>query len=81
MSNIASGITGATPIWSKIMTKLLEDQESKDWEVPAGLIKKPICFYSKIQDSEEVVVKKYEEWFLEENAPKNSCQIKLPESG
>ncbi len=85
MSNIASGVTGATPIFNKIMTKLLENDESKDWEIPSGLVKLPVCTSFKVPDSEEIIVKRYEEWFLEENVPKNVCLKKttkhLKESG
>ena len=52
MSRIASGITGAAPIWNKIMRSLLVNKESSDWEPPKGLIYKE-C-YSR------------NEWFLEE---------------
>ena len=40
MSRIASGITGAAPIWNKIMSALLKDQSSVEWNVPEGLINK-----------------------------------------
>lgn len=59
MSRIASGITGAAPIWNMIMTSLLKNMESKEWNIPEGLIYKE-C-YSRY------------EWFLEEkqiNCPK-----------
>lgn len=39
MSRIASGITGASPIWNKIMSNLLSDQPSIDWPIPHGVIK------------------------------------------
>ena len=52
MSRIASGITGAAPIWNKIMRSLLQDKQSLDWTIPSGLISKE-CFSRK-------------EWFLEE---------------
>lgn len=59
MSRIASGITGAAPIWNKIMQNLLINQPSKNWIPPKGLIYKD-CYSRK-------------EWFLEEkqlNCPK-----------
>jgi len=40
MSRVASGVTGASPIWNKIMTNLLGSAMSKNWEIPDGLIKK-----------------------------------------
>lgn len=52
MSRIASGITGAAPIWNKIMKTLLIDEESTEWTPPEGLIYKD-CFSRK-------------EWFLKE---------------
>lgn len=59
MSRVASGITGAAPIWNKIMRSLLANQISTSWIVPEGLIYKD-CYGRK-------------EWFLEErqlNCPK-----------
>ncbi len=52
MSRIASGITGAAPIWNRIMRALVENQESTEWTIPSGLVNKD-CFSRK-------------EWFLEE---------------
>ena len=59
MARIASGITGAAPIWNKIISNLLKDQPSVEWPVPSGLINKE-CYGKN-------------EWFLEErqlNCPK-----------
>ena len=57
MSRVASGVTGASPIWNKIMVNLLGNSPSKNWDIPEGMIKKD-C-YGKI------------EYFLKENIP--SC--------
>ncbi len=40
---LASGITGAAPIWSKIMTNLVKDQPDKKFVMPDNVIAKP-CF-------------------------------------
>lgn len=59
MSRIASGITGAAPIWNKIMRALINDEPAKEWNIPEGLVLKD-CYGRK-------------EWFLEErqlNCPK-----------
>lgn len=59
MSRIASGITGAAPIWNRVMSALLKEKPSVEWPVPSGLVKKE-C-YGRF------------EWFLEErqlNCPK-----------
>jgi membrane carboxypeptidase/penicillin-binding protein PbpC len=73
MARVASGVTGATPIFNKIMTNLLKDKSNHTWEVPDGIKKISVCYSSKKSDSEEVVTRKFEEWFLLENIPKNSC--------
>ncbi len=43
MSYVASGITGATPIWNKTISRLLENQPKSDWERPANIIEIEIC--------------------------------------
>jgi len=65
MSRVASGVTGASPIWNKIMTNLLKNSASHNWEIPDGLIKKD-C-YGKT------------EYFLKENVP--SCNPQILDSG
>jgi len=44
MSKIASGITGASPIWAKVFNTILEkNHEPKSFTPPENLIKVPIC--------------------------------------
>lgn len=43
MSRVASGTTGASPIWNKIMTKLLEDKQVKKPVQPAGVVQRTVC--------------------------------------
>ncbi len=43
MSWIASGITGATPIWNKVMSKLVEDKKVKKMVMPSSMVKIPVC--------------------------------------
>ncbi len=44
MSQIASGITGASPIWAKIFSHILStNQEPKNLTLPEDLIRVPIC--------------------------------------
>ena len=64
MSWVASGISGATPIWNRIMTDLLADKEDKKWEVPKTLVKKSICGK--------------EEWIVEDSQIKVSCITSHP---
>ncbi|HLD92067.1 MAG TPA: PBP1A family penicillin-binding protein [Patescibacteria group bacterium] len=69
MSRIASGITGAAPIWNKIMGSLLLSKQAEEWILPEGLVYKE-CYSRK-------------EWFLEEkqlNCPRilePSAQISI----
>jgi membrane peptidoglycan carboxypeptidase len=43
MSWVASGISGATPIWNRIMTEILKDKPGEKWEVPMGVYKATVC--------------------------------------
>lgn len=67
MARVASGVTGASPIWNKIMTALLAQEESKEWEIPGGLVQKKNCFGQM-------------EWFLAENQEIDCSQLILPEA-
>ena len=40
---IASGITGATPIWNEIMTYLLKDKVNETFKVPSGVTSREVC--------------------------------------
>lgn len=71
MSRVASGITGAAPIFNKIMSALLADKESVKWQPPKGVINIGICPLTATLPCAGCPVKR--EWFLEENAPRKSC--------
>ncbi len=43
MSNIASGITGAAPIWHDLMSTLLKTKSSKGINRPANIVSRKIC--------------------------------------
>jgi membrane carboxypeptidase/penicillin-binding protein PbpC len=43
MSKIASGVTGASPIWNKIISKVLEKSAVAQWSVPTNLVQKQSC--------------------------------------
>src|SRR5260221_352620 len=43
MNNVASGITGAAPIWNKLMTHLITIHPSAGVPRPGNVIQKPIC--------------------------------------
>lgn len=68
MSRIASGITGAAPIFNKIMSSLLFEKEVKDWEVPEGIVQLPICPLTGTLACNNCPVKM--EWFWKKISPK-----------
>ncbi|MBW4581003.1 MAG: penicillin-binding protein 1C [Tildeniella nuda ZEHNDER 1965/U140] len=41
-----SGVTGAAPLWNRIMLHLHEQREPGTFPLPAGLVKRPICALS-----------------------------------
>ena len=43
MSWVASGITGATPIWNKVMSYLLKEEKIKKMVMPAEMVKLQVC--------------------------------------
>lgn len=43
MSWVASGVSGATPIWNRIMTNLTDDKENVGWIMPKTLEKVIVC--------------------------------------
>lgn len=46
MSRVASGVTGASPIWNKVMTKLLEKQPDLSPRKPDGVVGRSVCSIS-----------------------------------
>ena len=71
MARIASGITGAAPIWNKIMQGILGDSESLAWTSPEGVKIVDICPLTGTLPCGGCPTKG--EWFFEENTPKNHC--------
>ena len=43
MSWVASGVSGATPIWNKIMTTLTNEKPDEKWEAPQGVVRMDYC--------------------------------------
>jgi 1A family penicillin-binding protein len=71
MSRIASGLTGASTIWNKIMAALLAEEPVGDWPIPKGLVQLPICPYTGTLACSGCPI--VQEWFLEENIPDKAC--------
>jgi membrane carboxypeptidase/penicillin-binding protein PbpC len=60
MSRVASGITGASPIWNKIMSTILYGRPSIDWEIPKDIVRINCLGRG--------------EWFLKEKIPTDYCK-------
>ena len=73
MSRVASGVTGASPIWNKIMTVILNNQPSIDWNAPRGVSKINICSATGTLPCDACPTK--QEWFLDENRPTRRCVV------
>ena len=43
MNWVASGVSGATPIWNRIMKEIIAGRENEKWEVPMGVYKANVC--------------------------------------
>ena len=74
MSRIASGITGASPIWAKIFNTILESTPQTtqvDTTTPIGIVKVPICTLTGTLSCEGCPVKY--EYYKKGTEPKTSC--------
>lgn len=71
MSRIASGVTGASPIWNKIMSIVLAGKPSIDWKTPDGVSKVNICTITGTLPCDGCPTK--QEWFLDEDKPTKAC--------
>jgi penicillin-binding protein 1C len=71
MSYIASGVTGASPIWNRIFTKLLSLYPSAGFPPPSKVTKTRVC--SLTNQLPCSACSDREDYFLEENVPKTAC--------
>jgi membrane carboxypeptidase/penicillin-binding protein PbpC len=71
MSYIASGITGASPIWNKIMTMLLVNSHDIEIKPPESMVQIEICPYTGTLPCEGCPKKK--EFFIKGTEPKSAC--------
>ena len=78
MSRIASGVTGASPVWQELTSLLLGQNPLETWPIPEGVVLKTICPSLGTLSCPGCSVSEY---FLEELAPQKTCQpIVLPET-
>ena len=72
MSYVASGITGASPIWNKIMLLLLDDQNPHRFAIPDNMIKVKICAATGTLPC-SACPKLSEEIFIKGTEPQTAC--------
>jgi membrane carboxypeptidase/penicillin-binding protein len=72
MSRVASGITGASPIWQQIMLKLYEGQPTHSFVPPSDVIKVSVCPLTQTLFCGECPNPRYD-YYLAGTEPKNAC--------
>lgn len=72
MSHVASGVTGASPIWNNIMRLTLSDEAPHRFAQPPGLVKVAMCG-KYAQGSCGKCSNPREEYFVSGTEPKDSC--------
>ena len=71
MSYVASGVTGASPIWRRIMTELLKTTPATGFTSPANLLKVNICTLTGQLACEGCPVRS--EYFIPGTEPRLAC--------
>ncbi len=77
MSHIASGITGASPIWNKIMRNLLDAQHPHKFKPPSDVVFLPICSKQKTPIKTQTHSAQTLEVFRKGDEPSNNCWIPI----
>jgi len=76
MSRVASGVTGASPIWNTIMTKILEEQEER-WPLkPEGIVGAHVCATSGLKPTPENPCQTRFEYFIQGSVPFEAENLK-----
>lgn len=75
MSFVASGVTGASPIWSSIMKKLLKETKNKPLVKPEGVTNFQVCNQTGLLAQEENQCQSYSEYFIKDILPPGQSGI------
>lgn len=75
MSRIASGITGASPIWSKVISNLLSDTTAHQFTKPDNLVKLTICKETNTLYCNGCPSAPSVEYYIPGTEPRNSCNF------
>ena len=77
MFKIASGITGAAPMWHDIITQLTEDKPDSTFPVPEGMIEIEVCATNGLLPCKGCPKLK-KAWFVPGTEPKKKCYFPSP---
>jgi len=82
MSYVASGVTGASPIWNKVIRSVLENQDTKnnknfqEWPIkPEGVVGTSVCSDSGFLPGDSGCATRYE-YFLSDNLPTETQNLR-----
>ncbi|MEK7186218.1 MAG: PBP1A family penicillin-binding protein [Patescibacteria group bacterium] len=75
MSGVASGVTGAAPIWNGIMTQLLAGKGPEPFQRPAGVIQKSVCADTGLIPNKDNPCNTRFEYFIAGTESKSSYQV------
>lgn len=78
MRKIASGITGAAPIWHEIMETMTKEKEESIFPVPEGMIEVEVCAVNGLLPCRGCPKLK-KSWFIPGTEPKQKCYFPSPE--
>ena len=67
--NLASGITGAAPIWNGIMTHVLKDKKDEPFEMPSSIVQKDVDVLSGYAAHDGYASRK--EYFIKSTEPQD----------
>lgn len=78
MSYVASGVTGASPIWNDIMRRLLKGVKDKPLVKPEKITNYQVCNLTGLLAQQENQCESHSEYFIEGNLPQsqNSTPLK-----
>ena len=72
MSYVASGVTGASPIWNKIMRHILSDKKDHFPTQPEGVVSRDVCSISGLLPTPENPCETRSELFIKDIFPENN---------
>ncbi len=68
----ATGSSAALPIWLELMRSIPQHISGNAFRMPPGIIKRTVCADPDLQGASTGCPDRYEEFFLEDNAPESS---------